>query len=299
MPTLGILRAAPAGALAAALLFACGLAHAWGHQGHFAVGAVADRMLDAPAAAAVEELLRDDWGRNGEPSGRRTLAAVASWPDEIRGSAADHPRWHFDNRPSCGGPGERHGASGWCPGGDCASAALERNLELLTDARRGTRERGEALKWVVHLVGDLHQPLHEAGYAEGGNLIHLARAHRRQEHAPANLHALWDTRLVELALHVEDGRIPGRSLHRLAQRAREFDGSLVDAPASRWAEESNELARRVALGWEGESCGIHAGARPLSPSPAYIEAATPVVEERLALAGARLARVLNRAFAAR
>jgi hypothetical protein len=280
--------------LVAAGALVCEPAHAWGHAGHYAVGAVADRLIDERTAAAVAALLREDRDRHGEPSGRHTLAAVASWPDEIRGSAADHPRWHFDNRPACGG--EMGGVSGWCPGGECASAAMERNLEALSDRGRSPRERNEALKWVVHLAGDMHQPLHEAGYAEGGNQIRLARAHRAQEHAPANLHALWDTRLVELALHVEEGKVPGRSVRRLEQKARAFDAAKVDALPSRWAEESNELARSVALARGGESCAIHAGSGPFALPSDYVRIAVPVVDERLALAGARLAHLLERAL---
>jgi hypothetical protein len=250
-------------------------------------------MLSRRARAVVAELLQDDLDRDGQPSGRHTLAQVAGWPDEIRGTAADHPHWHYDNRPVCDEGRERS----WCAQGECATAQLQANLDIVADTGRSRAERNAALKWVVHLVGDLHQPLHEVGFAEGGNRIHLARAHRRHEHSPPSLHAYWDTRLVDLVLHTEDGRVPDRSLRRLEAVARSLPAERTGAPEETWAGESNALARSIALGWEGESCALaHTDGAPLTLSSDYVRSALPVVQDQLALAGARLAVLLDRAL---
>jgi hypothetical protein len=276
-------------ALCALLLLASGPALAWGPAGHRAVGAVADSLLTPAAEAQVALLLADDRDRDDRPSGRHTLADVASWADEIRGGPLDHPHWHYDDRPVCGDTGRP-----WCVQADCNSAEIAAQLAILRDRGRPLRERNEALKWVVHLVGDLHQPLHAADFAHGGNQIQVA-PHGHQRHGES-LHIFWDIQLVTLALHVRDGQIPQRAQRRLEQRARTEDPALVALGPEQWARESNELARTVALDIPGIGCGI---GPPGGPYPTvtlgtpYLDRAKPVVEERLALAGARLAHVLN------
>jgi nuclease S1 len=194
-------------------------AAAWGPLGHRAVGAVADALLTPGARAEVARLLADDRGRDGRPSGRTTLAEASLWPDEIRGTAADRPTWHYDNMPVCGAiPSDR----AWCAEQQCASARLEALLAQLADRSRPPAERRDALKWIAHLVGDLHQPLHAADYAQGGNLIHVELAGRSSS-TPWTLHAAWDVRLVAYALHAGTAQRPPESARRsLTARARKL-----------------------------------------------------------------------------
>lgn len=275
------------------------LAAAWGPAGHQAVGAIAQELLTTAAQAAVAELLAGDLDRDGQPSGRRTLAEISEWPDEIRGTAADRPHWHYDNEPVCGGD---PAAGSWCARGDCATAEVAAQLAVLADRSRPVRERNEALKWVVHLVGDLHMPLHAADLAQGGNLIKVAphgRPRAEQDGRKAeSLHWFWDNRLVILALHPSRGVIPQRSMQRLLEVARAQDATRVAAGPLQWAGESNRIAREFALQLEGISCNLD-GAREfpmVALSDAYVARGKKIVEERLALAGARLAYVLNRAL---
>jgi hypothetical protein len=302
-------------ALAGLLAPACALA--WGPVGHQAVGAVADALLTARSRAAVTELLADDRDRDGRYSGRHDLAEVADWADEIRGGPADHPHWHYDNRPVCGPPASRER---WCRDGDCASAQLPALLAVLADTARPRAERNAALKWVVHLVGDLHQPLHAADLAEGGNRIRViphgksgadrggadpwtggAGGRHGHGHSGESLHAFWDTHLVNLALHPNDGVLADSAVAALVQRARALGADRVGAPPERWAEESNAIARDFALAIDGVDCtlgnGPGAGEAPrVRLSRAYVTRGREIVEERIALAGARLARVLNAAL---
>lgn len=301
-------------ALLAALMAAP--ARAWGPVGHRAVGAVADQLLTPAAQAAVQALLVDDRDRNGRYSGRHSLAEVADWADEIRGGPADRPHWHYDNRPVC--ERERPPAA-WCPQGDCASAQLPLLLAVLADDGRSRADRNVALKWVVHLVGDLHQPLHAADLAEGANRIRVA-PYGRSAHEPGrgtgpwdggaarhhargdeSLHAFWDSHLVNLALRPVDGALPAAALAELLERARALDERDVAAPPQRWAEESNDIARRFALAIDGVDCAhrdaLDAGEGPrVTLSREYVARGRQIVQERIALAGARLARVLNQAL---
>ncbi len=300
------LRRAAAALALAGLLLDGGAAQAWGPVGHRAVGAVADRLLRPAARAAVLDLLADDRDAAGRYSGRHTLEDVANWADEIRGGPGDEPRWHYDDRPVCA---PAAAPDTWCVRGDCASAQLPVLLAVLADPQRPRAERNRALKWVVHLVGDLHQPLHAADLAEGGNQIRVraatgSRGHGgdRRRRDGESLHAFWDSHLVNLALHPDDGSIAAPALEKLLRRARGADAADVAAGPEAWAEESNRIAREVALELPGVDCalarppGHEHGPRTLvtvSPPRDYVARSRRIVQERLALAGARLAYLLN------
>jgi len=273
-------------------------AGAWGPLGHRAVGAVADALLDPAARAEVVRLLRNDRDPDGHPSGRTTLAEVSLWADEIRGTDAARPGWHYDNAPACGEiPRERT----WCPQQQCASGRIEPLLALLADHSRSDAERRDALKWISHLVADLHQPLHAADYAQGGNLVHIELAGHPNP-TPWTLHAAWDVRLVAAALHAPGSQQPTESaLRSLIKRARRLTPTQRNAPVSQWLAESNRLARDVALDYPQFACNAvgYVPSEPVSLSVDYQRRAQRVITSRLALAGARLATVLNRVLAAR
>lgn len=285
---------------------------AWGPIGHQAIGDVADHLLSPAAQAAVARLLANDTDAEGRLSHRQNLAQIASWPDEIRGKAGDHPHWHYDNVPVCR-PVEE--PLQWCRQGECASAQLDHQLAILADDHRSVNERNVALKWVVHLVGDLHQPLHAADLAEGANRIRVLPHHMRADaseihqasfhgheshHEGESLHGFWDTRLVIMDLHLEHGSIPGRSLQHLIERAKAVDPQLLRRGPLDWALESNNLAREFALRLPGVDCRLENNREEVevSLSDTYVARGRHVVDERLALAGARLAHQLNQALAA-
>ena len=275
-------------------------AQAWGPVGHRAVGAVADALLAPQARTAVAELLRSDRDREGRPSGRKSLASIADWADQIRGGPQDHPRWHFDNRPLCGGGRDMQS---WCPQGACATAEIGRMRAILRDPSRPPAEREQALKWIVHLAADIHQPLHEVDYAAGGNRIRVRlrgqrfRGGHHGKHDRLSLHGFWDSRVVALALRPEGNWIPRTSLQRLIRSARAEDPRRVEEPPSAWGPESFELARTVALDLPGISCDAPPPRRTITLSRAYVMRAERVAEAQLALAGARLAYLLNGALA--
>jgi nuclease S1 len=265
---------------------------AWGPLGHHAIGAVADAMLSADARAEVARLLLDDRDRDGNPSRRTTLAEVSVWADEIRGSDADRPKWHYDNMPACGAaPAGR----AWCEHQQCASGRIEPLLAQLADRSGAPAQRREALKWIAHLVGDMHQPLHAADYAQGANQVRVQLAGRPQA-APVTLHFAWDVRLVNSALKAGGSdQPPDPMLRSLIARARALPLARIEAPPGQWLVESNRLAREVALDYPEFSCNAPpTGTVVLSRG--YQRRAQRVISAQLALAGARLAAAVNRAL---
>ena len=275
--------------LAAGLLLTAPAALAWGPQGHRTIGAIADRLLTPGAHAAVLQLLEDDRDKFGNLSGRTTLESVSEWADELHGTPAAHPSWHYDDVPICGSEEKAH----YCPGGQCNTEQLKRLIGVLGDPRAPARERNEALKWVVHLVGDIHQPLHAADNGDhGGNLVPVAveGVHTRGRE---NLHRAWDSDLVQLALHARNRQQPPRDIDALAAEAANLERQVGQGTPDSWARESNNLARNVAYHYPGFACNsLPAGIVVLEA--AYIDDAEVVVRERLLLAGARLANLLNR-----
>jgi S1/P1 Nuclease len=267
-------------------------AGAWGPLGHHAIGAVADAMLSPAARAEVARLLADDRDRDGNPSHRTTLAEVSVWADEIRGGDADRPKWHYDNMPVCA---STSGERAWCEREQCASGRIEPLLAQLADRSAPPAQRREALKWIAHLVGDMHQPLHAADYAQGGNQVHVRLA-ARPDSTPVTLHFVWDVRLVNSVLRAGGSdQPPPAALRSLIVRARALSPALAEARPAQWLVESNRLARRVALDYPGFSCNaVPTGTVELTR--AYRQRAQRVVTAQLALAGARLAIVLNRAL---
>ena len=265
-------------------------AAAWGPLGHRAVGAVADALLTKAVRAEVARLLADDRDRDGRPSGRTTLAEVSVWPDEIRGTDADHPAWHYDNMPVCGA---RAAEPAWCRLGQCASGRFGPLIDQLADRTQPMEQRRQALKWIVHLAGDLHQPLHAADYAQGGNQVQVQLAGRG--HATVwSLHSAWDVRLVSSALRAGSSQQPPAPMvQALIAHARLATPEQRNAPVGAWVAESNELARHVALAYPGFACG-QVPPEPVLLSVDYQRRAQRVIMQRMALAGARLAAILNR-----
>lgn len=265
---------------------------AWGPQGHRTVGAVADQLLSPAARTLVSELLQGDLDKFGNRSGRTSLEEVSVWADELHGTAAAEPAWHYDDLPICGGRSEAR----YCPDGQCNSEQITRLTRVLADTRASLHERNEALKWVVHLVGDIHQPLHAADNADhGGNRVRVALTGLRTR-GRETLHRAWDTELVPPALHARGRQQPPPDIAGLTQEATRLARDAGQGTPETWARESNNLARNVAYNYAGFACNSVPPAIVILDAR-YQQEAVPIVRERLLLAGARLAALLNQTLA--
>lgn len=255
------------------------------------VGAIADKYLTPEAGRRVLALLKYDRLADAQPSYRRTLGEIAYWADEIKDMRWGKRKgaWHFDDIPVCGGAD----ASRYCRKGACASVQLSRHLDMLANTSASLRRKNEALKWVVHLVGDIHQPLHAATNRDrGGNTVQVSFFGERDNppYGTINLHTIWDIHMVRRLIREKGGEdaVVSRGIGD-AQRAAWEQGSI-----SEWVSESHELARAVvypslpaAFSCSGRITGI------LTIGEDYYSKTAPMIETQIRKAGIRLALVLN------
>jgi hypothetical protein len=155
---------------------------AWGRDGHQVIANLAQSRLSPTAKKGVAALLRG-----------ATLASVASEADNLRNSRPETARWHYVNIPLTA---TAYDAARDCqpsPQGDCILAAIDRFAAILADRAKPDAARAEALTFLVHLIADLHNPMHvTTNNDRGGNETKVAFFG-----TPTNLHALWDVGLME------------------------------------------------------------------------------------------------------
>lgn len=265
-------------------------ARAWGPEGHSIMAELAQRRLTAPARAAVAELLGPGV----------SMASVGSWADEWRRAGhRETARWHYVDI-DLGEP--VYDAARDCrqtEEGDCLPAALARFIAQLGDAARPAPERRQALLFVVHLVGDLTQPLHctERQHDAGGNRLFVTFEGARERRPQAfRFHALWDDTLIRerapdwtaLVAELEATVLP--ALDAASVQA----GSLED-----WTNDCHRagVAAYGALGTEAPA--RNDAQTPIGLGTAYAEATRALLDAQLAKGGLRLAEVLNRALGGR
>jgi hypothetical protein len=259
-------------ALAVALLVAPAPALPWSEAGHRIVGEIAEARLSPAARRLVKELL-----------GSTPLSDpdVATWADEER-SRSTTP-WHYVNIPFSA---EGYLASRDCPRRGCAVSAIDRFAAQLRDAG-DAQAAAEALRWLVHLVADLHQPMHAGeGRDRGGNDTWVRLGRRRQ---PVSVHWLWDRQVVDPLVRRGDPLRAGRALADAVAppEAAAWAGEL--SPAT-WATESHLLARSI---YDELQAFPMSHGRILLPAD-YPESQRARVEAALARAGVRLAALLDR-----
>jgi hypothetical protein len=275
-----------------ALWLGNGAAWAWGALGHAVIGDIAQRYLRPEVARQLSVLLEHDLNADGEPSGRTALAQAGSWADEIRGRPAGLGKemWHFIDLEVCRTTDPQQ----VCPDGQCAPAQLKRLVGVLQDRHLDPHARNEALKWVVHLTGDIHQPLHAADRDDhGGNRVAVSFFGSARVGEITNLHRVWDVDLVERVVQQRGGQAAFAAMPiSAADRARWEMGTIDD-----WVEESHAIAatfvyRRLP---SGSVCGQPAD-DVIEIGASYYNAAAPIIARQLAKAGIRLAKLLNAAL---
>lgn len=292
-------------------------AHAWGCKGHQTVALLAEKHLTPQAKQFVLKILSENpidpkLNRYCGGATRDLLADAATWADDVRSERKNGP-WHYIDIPR----GTQHGPlEPFCGKDGCVTRAISEQLAILKDKNADGAKRADALRYVIHFVGDLHQPLHTVTNAdEGGNCVpvkYFRRNPREHNHSfTPNLHSLWDTAIPE---RDAEGADP-------AEYADTLDG-LFAGEAEGWQEAGVHVEDWV---WEGFALAETTVYGNLTPKIAvepniavtscaddnniaerllqqklvagetYQEKAGVVVEKRLVEAGIRLAMILNEA----
>lgn len=258
-------------------------AFAWGPTGHRVVGAVAEKHLEPGVAVKVQKILKG-----------QTLSRVSNWSDEIKSEPETYSHtynWHYTDWKD-----EDHNHDETHSSGKLMTAIKEQ-LAVLEDENASMDSKNFALKFIVHLIGDLHQPLHVGnGLDQGGNKCRVT-FHKKE----MNLHQLWDEAMIdftnlsytELANYVAQGRTK-----------EEYQSWKGGTPLD-WALESKILRGQI------YPADVNPSDRPLTLkqycrsdivvaaedmpklSYEYSYKFVPVVEKRLYQAGLRLATMLN------
>ncbi|GAC1464593.1 MAG: S1/P1 nuclease [Isosphaeraceae bacterium] len=250
------------------------LAKAWGPHGHRIATRIALSRLTPEARAAVSSLLHE-----GD-----TLVDVANWADheghQVEPSSAP---WHYVNVPISAARYE----SRYCKNGSCVVEKIKHYRKVLSDRNAPRADRSRALLFLVHLVEDVHQPLHVGdNHDRGGNQTQV-----QYFNEGTNLHRLWDSGIIDNASRDERAWIEKISPRLTPENVAAWSRGDVDS----WADESLQEAKKAYLFPEGSSQPLARGARL---GRDYAEFALPVVRLRLAKAGVRVANELNAAFIA-
>jgi hypothetical protein len=283
------------------------------------VALIARARLTPAVSAAVDELLRQSpidpaLTRFCQDRPADLMADSATWADDARNQEKTS-LWHYIDIPLS--VTSVSGVDSWCPpigpsvGGKnrpgCVTDAIAYEAAILRDKSRSVAERATALRYIIHFVGDIHQPLHdEDNNDQGGNCTAMQFY---SEDRPANLHAIWDYKLIQHQL----------ALDKLTQPA------YADALNARFSVRYSALAKgnpddAIAWAWGAHALAISAAYGALepgipveSPDPkavcaaerekvqalhiaigdAYFAKTMPVIDEPLATAGFRLAVLLN------
>jgi nuclease S1 len=239
---------------------------AWWDLGHRLVARLADTRLTPRARAAVHQILEG-----------QSLADASVWADNIKNYRHDADPLHYINIPlgdTVYVP-QRH-----CPTGRCIIVAIETERRMLADPATSPAARAEALRFLIHFLGDLHQPLHVGDdHDRGGNdrpVILLGHA--------TNLHKAWDGEMIDsLGLTQES------YFNYLRKRMASIDTKAMErGSVSEWAMEGHQIAVRDVYGKLPRDGRIGRD---------YLRESRPIIDRQLIAAGVRLAAVLNQALA--
>jgi hypothetical protein len=279
---------------ACALLAAGNPANAWGDLGHKVTALIAYRHLTPAARIKVDAMLAGDADTLTAPD----FASRATWADKYRNNHRETAAWHYVNveidhpdlESACFGfpapDAGRVASAGRAR--DCIVNKIEEFGAELQSSSTTPAERLMALKFLMHLVGDLHQPLHVADHDDrGGNCIGLSPSPDGHD---TNLHAYWDTGVVEAL-----GRTADTIADRLDRRITPSELSAwAHGDPKEWAMESFELSRKGVYALPSRpTCNDHG---TVALTPAYMTTAVQDSELQLEKAGVRMAVLLNRAL---
>jgi hypothetical protein len=260
---------------------------AWGSKGHQVIARIAMARLSSSARQAVAELLD-----SGE-----TLETVSNWADDRKVQGADTLSWHSVSIPLSS---SRYSKNDCGPGETCIIDAIAQQLAILKDTNNDSSKRSDALKYLVNLIGDLHQPFHISTNTNPPDVgASLVRVTALMSGRSTNLHEVWDSDLVEYGLKESSSRNVGDYANYLGKQLSQNSnnqgpisarGSVID-----WALETHKLPWGAYYFSNGEFM-VADPKRSWTLDRPYYDKNLPIVEDQLRRAGVRLAKVLNDAF---
>ncbi len=304
-----------AGLLMLSMPFLASPAFAWGCKGHQTVALIAEKHLSPETRQFLESLLKENpidpqLKRYCGPFPSSLFADSATWPDDIRNTLNNGP-WHYIDIPR-GAP--RAPLANYCGDTGCVTQAIADQLAILKDPHAEPRKRADAIRYIVHFIGDLHMPLHATtNNDEGANCVpvrYFRRNPREHNHSYIpNLHALWDTSILERDMEGADAN----EFAEFLDQSFSHDADSWQKAGIRiedWTWESHDLAETVVYGQLTPKDPVEApvpvhscsddnnvGERMLNlhfaVGESYQNVAAPVVEKRIAQAGIRLAMILS------
>lgn len=302
------------------LLFGPTRAWSWGCEGHQAVAMIAEKHMNAHALETANKLLRSQpidpaLARYCSSLGLDLIADASTWADDLRSSRPEASPWHYIDIPR-GAP--RGAVAESCPvSTGCVTSALERQVEVLRNSATDARVRADALRFIIHFVGDLHQPLHCVSNNDlGGNCVPIdffgnapLEKNLQTESYTPNLHGIWDFGIIQ---HLKGAEAVVQWAAALDHQFRSHAGTWEEegVRVEDWAWESHELADSVVYAKlpvaipvekpepvKGCSDDNHISTRMLNlherVSQQYVDAVAPTIDQQIAKAGVRLAMVLN------
>jgi hypothetical protein len=275
---------------------------AWGKEGHRIVARIAAKNL----LQTTRDKLRAILGVTSDAALANAMASAAIWPDRIDRAATGTGRWHFINIPL----GEPFSIDGHCANHECVVDQIENMQRRLQKNQTGfsllappSPPRGmtsQELAFLIHFIGDIHQPLHAITNGDrGGGCVRLSKplVHLDGNSDTTDLHNAWDTDTVLTAMKGHSGSEQATAT-ALFMRFKSGATVTQGTPAA-WARESNALAKsniydKLSIAHHS-SVGIDcaAGIKPVLVTPMYLANNVPTVERRLMEAGIRLSNVLN------
>ena len=240
-------------------------ANDWGKTGHRIIGEIAERQLTGDVKKVIYDIL------DGE-----SLASVSTWADEMRSNPNWRPydKWHYVNLPL-----DLEYPDADVPEENVVTI-IERCVAILKSPSSDKEMKKFYLKYLVHLVGDLHQPMHTGRYEDyGGSKIYITFKGRKGSDNKTNLHVLWDTNLID------DFKMSFTewSTHLQNKYGRE---EVKQSDVLEWTFESHWWARDI---YKNTPDGSYL-------SYDYVYKYQPVLEKRLYYAGVRLGNLINQIF---
>ena len=265
-------------------------AAAWWEYGHETVATIAETNLSPGARREVRRLLARSHLLETPTCPARTIEDASVWPDcikQLRDRFSYASPWHYQNVDVCR-PFDQEAA---CRDGNCVSAQIERQARLLADRALPERERVMALAFLVHFVGDLHQPLHAGDRGDlGGNRLAVSYGVIAGR---TNLHSVWDGYFADRGISNPIGGPAGI----LAEFAPTELAAMRAGTVTDWARESWEASREFAYGTVlAEPCGPVPAERPVIGEETT-RRLVPIVRRQVARGGMRLAQAIEEAFA--